>query len=364
MGYVDIKTGEIIQCQAFVAVLPASDYGFLLFVPSQRTEDFIYAITQCLRHLGGVPHMLVPDNLKAAVVKTDRYEPTINKVMEDMANYYGSVVVPARPVHPRDKSNVEGTVRLVYNRVYAELRKETFHSIEELNEAAALKMKAHNQKRMQRIPFTREERFLAIDKPNLRPLPNKDFEIVSYTDLKVSTNCCIYMGRDRHYYSVPYQYIAQTAHVAYTRTLVKIYINGALVAQHRRDYKPGKYTIIDEHLASNSREYRGMSAARYIERGGKACKELGDVMVQVFFGSTKPMPPETHYKTCDGLLHLQRSTDPVLFSTACKTALECGRCNYSFIKALVESKCAGVTQEQVDCAPPDHENIRGKSQYK
>ena len=73
------------QCQAFVATLPASDYGYLLFVPSQRTEDFVYAITQCLKHLGGVPKMLVPDNLKAAVIKTDRYEPSLNRVLEDMA---------------------------------------------------------------------------------------------------------------------------------------------------------------------------------------------------------------------------------------------------------------------------------------
>ena len=122
--------------------------------------------------------MLVPDNLKAAVVKTDRYEPSLNRVMEDMANHYGTVIIPARPAHPKDKSNVEGTVRLVYMRVFAELRNETFHSLEELNRAASLKMKAHNQKRMQKHPYTREERFLAVDRPNLMPLPDRDFEIV------------------------------------------------------------------------------------------------------------------------------------------------------------------------------------------
>ena len=85
MGYVDMETGEVVQCQAFVATLPASDYGYILFVRSQRTEDFVYAITQCLKHLGGVPKMLVPDNLKAAVVKTDRYEPSLNSRPTDMS---------------------------------------------------------------------------------------------------------------------------------------------------------------------------------------------------------------------------------------------------------------------------------------
>ena len=361
MGYVDMETGEVVQCQAFVATLPASDYGYILFVRSQRTEDFVYAIMQCLKHLGGVLKMLVPDNLKVAVVKTDRYEPSLNRVMEDMANHYGTVIIPACPAHPKDKSNVEGTVRLVYMRVFAELRNETFHSLEELNRAASLKMKAHNQKRMQKYPCTREERFLAVDRPNLMPLPDRDFEIVSYADLKVSTNC-IYLGRDQHYYTVPYQYISKTAHVAYTPTLVKVYADGELVATHIRDYNRGKYAIVKEHLASNSREYRGMSAKSYIERAERASGILGDVIRRIFYSST--MPPETHYKTCDGLLNLQRSSDSVVFQKACEIALNVDKCSYRFIRSLVESKCAGVGQSSSSFAPPQHCNIRGKSQFK
>ena len=362
MGYVDRETGEFIRCQAFVATLPASDYGYMLCVPSQRTEDFVYAIIQCLKHLGGVPKMLVPDNLKAAVIKTDRYEPTINRVLEDMANHYGTVVVPTRPAKPKDKPNVEGDVRIVYMRVFAELRNETFFSLEELNAAVKGKMQKHNQKRMQKNPYTREERFLAIDKPNLKPLPTDDFEIISYTDLKVSSNCCIYLGRDHHYYTVPYQYISKTAHVAYTRTLVKIYVEGTLVATHKRDYRQGKYTIVNAHLASKSSEYRGLSATTYIERAERATKELGDVVRHIFYSSN--MPAETHYKTCDGLLNLQRSTDPIIFRKACETALKYDRCNYRFIRSLVESKCAGVSQQPSLSAPPEHDNIRGREQFR
>ncbi len=362
MGYIDMETGEIVQCQAFVATLPASDYGFVLFVPSQRTEDFVYAIVRCLKHLGGVPKMLVLDNLKAAVVKTDRYEPSLNRVMEDMANHYGTVVVPARPVHSKDKSNVEGDVRLVYMRVFAELRNEVFYSIDELNRAAALKMKAHNQKRMQKHPYTREERFLAIDKPNLMPLPDRDFEIVSYTDLKVSSNCCVYLGRDQHYYTVPYRHISKTAHVAYTRTLVKIYVEGELAATHQRDHGKGKYTIVEQHLASKSQEYRGPCASTYIERAERAMDILGEVVRHIFYASN--MPPETHYRTCEGPLSLQRGSDPAIFRTACETALKLERCNYRFIRSLVESKCAGVTPVPFLPAPPEHGNIRGKAQFK
>lgn len=363
MGYIDRETGEYVKCQSFVAAMPASDYGYLIFVPSQRTEDFVYAVTQFLKSLGGVPRMLVPDNLKAAVIKTDKYEPSLNRVLEDMANHYGTVIVPARPVHPRDKSNAEGEVRLVYIRVFAELRNETFFSLDELNAAAALKMKAHNQKRMQRLPYTREERFLAIDKPNLLPLPENDFEIISYTDLKVSPNCCIYLGRDRHYYSVPFQYIGKTAHVAYTRTLVKVYVDGTLVATHQRDYRPGKYTLIESHLASRSAEYRSLTPEKYISRAERVSKELADVMRLIFY--TSQFPAETHYRTCDGLLQLQRTADPAIFRTACDTAIRLERYSLGFIRQMVESKCAGVlTEDQPLFAPPEHANIRGKEQFK
>ena len=362
MGYINMETGEMVKCQAFVAVLPASDYGYLLFVPSQRTEDFVYAVTQCFKYLGGVPKIIVPDNLKAAVVKTDRYEPSLNRILEDMGNHYGTVVVPARPVHPKDKTNAEGGVRLAYMRVFAELRNEIFYSIEELNMAAAEKMHKHNQKRMQKNPYTREERFLAVDKPNLKPLPPTDFEIVSYTDLKVSSNCCIYLGRDQHYYTVPYRYISKTAHVACTRSLVKIYVDGELVATHVRDYGKGKYTIVEEHLASKSSEYRGLSAGTYIERAEKVSRELCDVMRHIFYDST--MPAETHYRTCDGLLNLQRSSDPVIFRTACEMALRYERYSNRFIRSLVESKCAGAMTTENLASPPEHENIRGREQFR
>ena len=162
MSYVDLDTGEEVKCQIFVACLPASDYGYAMAVPSQKVEDFLHALSSCLRHIGGVPRILVTDNLKSSVARPDRYMPELNVIMEDFANHYGCVTIPARSGHPKDKALVEDQVQIVYRRVYAPLRNEMFHSIRELNTAIAEKMKQHNQKRMQRLPFTREERFLSL----------------------------------------------------------------------------------------------------------------------------------------------------------------------------------------------------------
>ena len=366
MTYFDYATSEEIKVQMFVACLPMTDYGFALGVPSQKSEDFIYAIISCFKALGGVPRIIVPDNLKSAVVKTDPYEPVLHHVLEDMANHYGCVVLPARPGHAKDKSLVEDQVKLVYRRVYAALRNERFYSLEELNRAVSIKMQEHNRKRMQQRPYSREEHFLAIEKPTLRPLPETDFEIRSYADLKVGINGCIYLGRDRHYYSVPCAYTGRQVKVIYTRTLVKIYCEGECIATHIRDYTHGLYTLAREHLSSHSLAYRDRSPDYYISRGERLLAELGEVIRYMF--ATATVPPETFYRNCEGLLHLQKTTDPVLFKRACEAALLYGNYRYRFIEQLVKSNCMGLEEVyhsgEEPAVPPVHGNIRGKEEFK
>lgn len=366
MEYVDVETGEIIKVQMFVACLPMSDYGFALGIPSQKSEDFIHAIISCFKAIGGVPKIIVPDNLKSAVIKTDPYEPVLNDLLKDMANHYECAVLPARPGKPKDKSLVEDHVKLVYQRVYAALRNEVFYSLDELNCAVALKMQAHNRKRMQQHPYSREEHFLAVEKPELSSLPATDFEIKSYAKLKVGLNGCIYLGRDKHYYSVPCVHIGQEVKVVYTRTLVKIYYEADCVATHTRDYAQGRYTLIDKHLASHSQAYRERSPDYYIQRASNVMLELGEVIKYMF--ATATVPPETFYRSCDGLLHLQKTTDPILFRKACEIALTYRNYRYGFIEQLVRSKCRGLEEfnfhEDNTTTPPEHENIRGKEEFK
>lgn len=364
MEYIDMETGEIVKVQVFVACMPFSDYGFATGVPSQKSEDFIHALTSCFQALGGVPKIIVSDNLKAAVTKTDPYEPQINRIMEDMANHYGCVIIPARPRHPKDKGPGENQVKLVYSRVYSQLRNRNFFSLGELNRAIDKKMRAHNRKRMQQYPYTREEQFLAAEKSQLQPLPAEKFEVRHYASLKVGLNGCIYLGRDKHHYSVPHVHIGEQANVIYTRKLVKIYLKGECIAKHTRDYKQGGYTLQKSHMASNTLAYRERSPQYYISRGQSALTELGQVMECMF--ATAKVPVETFYKGCDGLLKLQRTTDPDLFKKACETALLYQRYRYGFIARLIKSKCRGVHEINTQQLPqifPSHENVRGKGHF-
>ena len=360
LEYIDFQTGEIIPVHVFVACLPFSDYTFIMGVRHQTTEDFLHALACCLKHLGGSPKILVPDNLKAAVIKADRYEPELNLLMNDFANHYGFAVMPTRVAHPKDKAKVENQVRIIYSRVYAKVRNYRFFSLDELNQTLSEKTMEHNQTRMQRKDYNRQEKFLADEKHLLKPLPETEFEVKYYTQLRVAQNNCIYLGRDKHYYSVPYIYIGEKVHVIYTRTLVKIFCKNELIATHKRITGFG-YTTVPEHLCSAHKHYNKRSPDYYIETARKNSAVLAEIMKYIF---DSPKPPEVFYKTCDGLLSLCRKTDPVRFEKACRIALDEAVFNYRFIKSLVESKSLLMESEEYKPLPAPQNNIRGKQYYK
>lgn len=358
LDYVDAQTGEMIEVQVFVATLPFSDYAFCMAVPSQRTEDFLYALSCALVYYGGCPKIMVTDNLKSSVIKTDKYEPELNRLMEDFANHYGFVVLPARPYRPKDKSLVENQVKLIYRRVYARISDYTFLSLEELNKALAEMTRKHNQTRMQQKPYSREERFLSEEKSLLGALPENDFEVKFYASLRVAKNNCIYLARDKHYYSVPFEYIGQKTDVIYTRTLVKIYCDKKLVATHRRTQGFG-YTTQREHLCSTHNHYNDRSPGYYKRMAGNFSSSFEELIEKMFEDATVP---ETIFRRCDGLLSLCRKTDPIVFDKVCNMALEHEVYSYQFVKKAIENKM--VNYETDECKPlPEHPNIRGEKYF-
>lgn len=220
-------------------------------------------------------------------------------------------------------------------------------------------------KLMQKVHLLRYNHFIALDKPNLRPLRPEAFEIRMRTVLKVQPNSYVYLGRDKAYYSVPYKLIGREVKVEYTPTLVAIYHDGVKVALHDRCYTIGKYNTIESHLPSYYNDYVNLSPEKYIDRALAISELLAEVMINIFT-KKNGVPPEVHYKSCDGLFHLQKKAPCDIFEKACWIALEYNNCNYGFIKNLVESKCSGFqSMEDEPVLFPDdrHSNIRGKSYY-
>lgn len=360
-GYIDRASGEVVRVQVFVGVLPYSNYSFAMAVPTQHTDDFLYALGKCLEHLGGVPQVLVPDNLKAAVIKADRHEPVLNKVMEDFGEHYGLVVLPARPKRPKDKATAENTVRLIYQRVFAKLRNRQFFSISELNTAIMDKVREHNQTRMQREAVSRQERFLAQEKDLLKALPQKPFEKLYYAELTVATNNCVFLARDNRHYSVPFPYIGKKTQIIYTRTLVRIYCEGKQIATHPREEGFG-YTTRSEHFASNNGHQMRRSPDYYIGLAAQRSAGLTQLIRRIF---DLEKTPELAFRTCDGLLSLQRKTEPDVFEEACEIAYNNDLLGYKRLNGIIR-QCALAKIQQTAGQPPllpKHDNIRGKEYY-
>jgi transposase len=369
LSYVDQQTGEVVACQVFVACLPYSDYSFVMAVKSQCIDDFIHAIKCCLAEFGGVPQILVPDNLKSAITKASKYEPEVNHALEDFANHYGTTVIPARAYKPKDKALVENQVRLIYTRIYAKLRNEVFFDIASLNRSIKEKNKDHNQTRMQQKPYSREECFLSNEKHLLGTLPAQDYELKYYRWLKVAKNNHIFLSQDKHYYSVPYAHIGVKANVIYTRSMVYIYIAGKQVAVHQRSYSPGRYSTCKEHLCSHHQHYLDRSPDHYLAKA-KAISETFYQLIGEVFNQNRH--PEQLYRTCDGFMSLQRKTDSGKFSRACTLALDYKNYSYHFLTNVIKNNTADYLEtdaekkgkEQQKQTLPKHQNIRGKDYYK
>jgi len=221
-------------------------------------------------------------------------------------------------------------------------------------------MREHLQTRMQHKDRCREEVFQAEERSLLSPLPEKDFELKYHRWLKVAKNNHVFLSPDKRHYSVPYHYIGQKAKVIFTASLVRIYVGGEQVAVHPRVSGVG-YSTRKEHLCSQHQHYLDRSPEYYLDKAGKISRKFHELVGLIF---QQDRYPEQLYKTCDGLLRLQRDHERETFEKACQMAIDHESFSYRFISNVLANK---MTEQQDDDDPqgklPEHANIRGSAYY-
>lgn len=364
LSFVDTSTGEIIEAEVFVSILGASQLTYVEATLSQKLEDFIPCCENALHYYGGVPQAIVPDNLKPAVTKSDRYEPTLNETYEHFAYHYSTAVLPARAYKPRDKALVEGAVKIIYRRIYAALHGREFHSLDELNNAIWEEMEKHNNMLLSGRHYSRQQLFEDVEKNELRPLPTHRFEFKRRQLCTVSSNGHVCLREDKHYYSVPYQYIGKKVKLLYNRSYVEAFYKYALIARHDRMRGLYGYTSIREHLASSHQFIADWNPELFISKAdiiGKPVKELVEHIIRI-----KPYP-EQAYKSCMGILSFEHKVGKERLIAACRRALGYGAYSYKALKNILERKLDMVKEneqeEGTSLCLPLHENIRGKTYY-
>jgi transposase len=358
---VDKGTGEITEVQFFVAVLGASQYTYAEATPSQGKEDFVSSVENALQFYQGVPAAIVPDNLKSAVTKSNRYEPTLNETFLDFAEHYNTTVLPARVYKPRDKSLVEGAVKILYTRIYTVLRKNTYHSLKELNGAIWTALEKHNQAKFSGRPHSRTDLFNEVEKQALTPLPQNRYEIKHQARVTVMQNAHVCLGVDKHYYSVPYQYIRKKVKLLFTSQQVEVFYKYNRIAVHPRNMARYNYTTIPEHMASTHKFMTDWTPQRFINWAESIGDPVKRLLIMIL---EKRQHPEQAYKSCMGILSLEKKVGRQRLINACKRALEYNIYNYKIVQNILEKNLDKVNGEQESGDNlPKHQNIRGNKYY-
>ena len=360
LSIIDKNTGDAKPVEVFVAILGASQLTFVEAVMSQQKEDFIPACEDALHYFGGVPAAIVPDNLRSAVTKSDRYEPTINETFADFSEHYNTTILPARAYKPKDKALVEIVINIIYTRIYAKLRDIKFYSLEELNNAIAIALEEHNNQTVTGRNGSRREQFEQMERATLLPLPTLRYEFKKRFSATVLKHGHVSLSADKHYYSVHHSFIGKKVKVMYSRYNVEIFYNYERIALHKRLKSPYKYTTDKEHLPSAHRFVYELTADRLLMQADAIHK---DVRLYISKILNKSRHQEQAYKVCLGVLCFAAKVGNDRLTKACQRALDCGSYNYRTIKKILESGIETSENLSENVKMPEHDNIRGKDYY-
>ncbi len=357
----DRLTGVGREVETMVAILGASQLTYAEATESQKKEDWIKGNEHALRYFRGVPQAIVPDCLKSAVGRADKYEPDINPEYADFARHHNTVILPARPHSPKDKALAENAVKIIYQRVFAPLRDRICYSLEELNEAIRERLEVHNHTPFQRMKISRQDLFDQSERNALKPLRSEAYELRRFLDLKVQFNYHIAFSPDKHYYSVPWRFRGKRVTVIYTSSSVEIYHKNIRIAFHLRESSANRYTTVKEHMPPHHQFYDGWSPQKMIG-WAEAIGTQVKVMIEVVLES-RPYP-EQAYKACLGILNLVRKYGKERLNEACERALEYRCHTYRSVRNILENNLEKLRdQNSIHRELPIHENIRGNKYF-
>jgi transposase len=359
VSVVDPQTGEIRAAQVFVATLGASNYTYAEAHWSQSLPNWIAAHVGALEFLGGVPAILVPDNIKAGVKSPNLYEPDLNPTYQDFACHYGLAVVPARVRKPRDKAKVEAGVQVVERWILARLRDRTFFSLAELNQAIAELLVELNQREMKHLGQSRREMFAEVDQPALAPLPETPYEFARWKKARVHID--YHVSFDKHFYSVPYTLSGKEVNIRATEKTVEIYYQRQRVASHPRSTAKGRFSTHSVHMPPEHQFYSQWSPERFLRWAGEIGPQTSELISRALDARRHP---QQAYRTCLGVLGLAKRYSPERLEAACQRANSAGIKSYRGVHNILKNK---LDQRPFKPAPdnplPAHDNIRGQNYY-
>ncbi len=357
---VDRVTGEVTPVELFVAVLGASSFTYAEATATQRVADFLASHVRALEFFGGVAAAVVPDQLRSGVTTPCRYEPGIQRSYEELAQHYGTTILPARPGKPRDKAKVEVAVQVAERWILARLRDEVFFSLAALNARIRELLAVLNARTMRAYGASRQELFERIDRPALKTLPAERFVHAEWKTARV--NLDYHVELDRHFYSVPHALVRERVELRFTEATVEVFLRGQRVASHARSAERGRHTTIAEHMPKAHQRHLAWTPSRLVHWG----KSIGPGTAALVEAILADRPhPEQGYRSCLGILRLAKRYGPERLEAACTRAVAVQARSYRHVDSILKRGLdrAPLPAIGARAASVTHENVRGADYY-
>lgn len=224
-------TGKKSVVYAFIGTLSSSRHKYAEFVFKQDQKSFVESHIKMFRFFSGVTKTIALDNLKSGVIKPDLYDPRINRSYAEMGMHYSVFINPCRPGKPKDKGKVERDVPTIREEFKKMVAINPSITVTEANhQIKEWLIKAYGQRKHGTTQLKPFEFFKEVEQPCLLPLPEQEYEISEWKQVKVHPDCFIQVNKKS--YSVPYQYVGKTLFAKVKSRTVEIYYNEELIKQH------------------------------------------------------------------------------------------------------------------------------------
>lgn len=339
------------KTHVFRMVLSHSRKAYSEVVYCQTTENFIRCLENAFWYFGGVPRILVIDNLKAAVTKADWYDPDINWKIRSFCEHYGTAILPTKPRMPRHKGKVERIVGYVQDnalkgRTFTSLPEQNRHLLNWETQIADNRIHGTTQKQVKKC-------FEEVERSALLPLPPSRFPF--FEEGRRSVNRDGHIEVAKAYYSVPPEYLGRDVWARWDSHVVRIFNKRfEQIAIHIKD-APGKFGTQDQHIDPRKRSGIERGAAYNLNKarliGPNAGKWAEQMIQQRGIEGIRPLL---------GLLNLSNRHRADAIESACETALSHGAYRLRTIRELLKRQ--GDRQEQFEFME-EHPIIRSLSEY-
>lgn len=358
----DFRTQVKQKLVVLVCVMPYSNLPFMMALPNATTEWFFHGLNKGLEFLGALPGIAKSDNMKQWVTKSDRYSLTFSDANVEWSMHYGIEPVACRVRTPRDKGTVEGAVNQLYQYIYSRVENEVFYTLDSLN-GRILEL-LHEYCSRPYKGSTRWDIYQTFEKPQMKPLPEQMYRCRMRKEVKLGGSYHVCVGKERHFYSVPFKYVGQTVKVMWDVETVEVYVNQELVCCHPRSFIPYGYTTEKSHMPEKHLAYeqrKEVNAATLIGWGANIGQSVKWAVEDILKNTTFP---QQAYGRCTGILALAKKYGRSRLDHACAIMREeIGSASYKSIATMLKNG-QDLDNGETMSRLPLNDDVRGPETYR